>query len=47
MQEDTQYQPDLTVQKYNKVKSEVVTFAQVLGTRDHARDRAPAAADDG
>lgn len=32
VQEDTQYRTDLTVQKYNKLKSQVVTFGQVLGT---------------
>ena len=32
VQEDTQYKPDLAVQKYNKIKGEVVAFAQSLGT---------------
>lgn len=32
VQEDTQYQPDQTVQKYNKLKGDVVAFTQVLGT---------------
>lgn len=32
VQEDTQYQPDLTVQQYQKIKDDVVGFAQVLGT---------------
>ncbi|HYH59085.1 MAG TPA: ABC transporter substrate-binding protein [Thermoleophilaceae bacterium] len=32
VQEDTQYLPNVTVQKYNKVKDEVVSFVQVLGT---------------
>ena len=32
VQEDTQYKPDVTVQKYNKLKGDVVAFAQVLGT---------------
>ncbi|WP_205696979.1 ABC transporter substrate-binding protein [Conexibacter sp. SYSU D00693] len=32
VQEDTQYRTDLTVQKYNKLKSDVVTVGQVLGT---------------
>lgn len=32
VQEDTQYQPDVTVQQYNKVKNDVVAFTQVLGT---------------
>lgn len=30
--EDTQYKPDVTVQQYNKIKGEVVAFAQILGT---------------
>ena len=32
VQEDTQYKPDLAVQKYNKIKGEVVAIAQSLGT---------------
>jgi len=32
VEEDSQYKTDVTVQKYNKVKSDVVAFAQVLGT---------------
>ncbi|PXY31568.1 ABC transporter substrate-binding protein [Prauserella muralis] len=32
VQEDTQYQPDVTVQQYNKVKNDVVAFTQILGT---------------
>lgn len=32
VQEDTQYQTDLTVQQYQKIKNEVVAFTQVLGT---------------
>jgi ABC-type branched-subunit amino acid transport system substrate-binding protein len=32
VQEDTQYAPDVTVQQYNKIKNDVVGFAQVLGT---------------
>jgi ABC-type branched-subunit amino acid transport system substrate-binding protein len=32
VQEDTQYRTDLTVQKYNKLKSQVALFGQVLGT---------------
>ncbi|GGS31353.1 ABC transporter substrate-binding protein [Actinokineospora fastidiosa] len=32
VQEDTQYQPDVTVQQYNKIKGEVAAFTQVLGT---------------
>ncbi|MFC4005378.1 ABC transporter substrate-binding protein [Prauserella oleivorans] len=32
VQEDTQYQPDLTVQQYNKIKGDVVALTQVLGT---------------
>jgi len=32
VQEDTQYSPPKTVQQYNKVKSDVVAFTQVLGT---------------
>ena len=32
VQEDTQYKPETTVQKYNKLKSQVVAFTQVLGT---------------
>jgi ABC-type branched-subunit amino acid transport system substrate-binding protein len=31
-QADTQYKPDRTVQQYNRVKTDVVMFAQVLGT---------------
>jgi ABC-type branched-subunit amino acid transport system substrate-binding protein len=31
-QADTQYRPDRTVQQYNRVKTDVVMFAQVLGT---------------
>lgn len=31
-QEDTQYKTDIAVQKYNKIKGEVVAFTQVLGT---------------
>ncbi|MFD4193866.1 MULTISPECIES: ABC transporter substrate-binding protein [Amycolatopsis] len=32
VQEDTQYKPDVAVQKYNKVKGDVVAFTQLLGT---------------
>jgi ABC-type branched-subunit amino acid transport system substrate-binding protein len=32
VQEDTQYKTDVAVQKYNKIKSDVVAFTQVLGT---------------
>ena len=32
VQEDTLYEPDTTVQKYNKLKNDVVAFTQVLGT---------------
>jgi ABC-type branched-subunit amino acid transport system substrate-binding protein len=32
VQEDTQYQPDVAVQQYNKIKGDVVAFTQVLGT---------------
>jgi ABC-type branched-subunit amino acid transport system substrate-binding protein len=32
VQEDTQYKTDIAVQKYNKIKSDVVAFTQVLGT---------------
>ena len=32
VQEDTQYQTDLTVQKYNKIKGDVTAFTQILGT---------------
>jgi ABC-type branched-subunit amino acid transport system substrate-binding protein len=32
VQEDTRYAPPTTVQKYNKLKSQVVAFTQVLGT---------------
>jgi ABC-type branched-subunit amino acid transport system substrate-binding protein len=32
VQEDSQYQPDIAVQKYNKLKSGVVAFTQILGT---------------
>jgi ABC-type branched-subunit amino acid transport system substrate-binding protein len=32
VQEDTQYKTDLAVQKYNKIKGDVVAFTQVLGT---------------
>ena len=32
VQEDTQYSPPKTVQQYNKIKSDVVAFTQVLGT---------------
>jgi ABC-type branched-subunit amino acid transport system substrate-binding protein len=31
-QADTQYKPDRTVQQYNRVKTDVVMFAQILGT---------------
>jgi ABC-type branched-subunit amino acid transport system substrate-binding protein len=31
-QEDTQYQPDVAVQQYNKIKKDVVAFTQILGT---------------
>jgi ABC-type branched-subunit amino acid transport system substrate-binding protein len=32
VQEDTQYQPDTTVQQYNRIKNDVVAFTQILGT---------------
>jgi len=32
VQEDTQYKTDIAVQKYNKIKGDVVAFTQVLGT---------------
>ncbi len=32
VQADTQYEPDRTVQQYNRVKNQVVGFTQVLGT---------------
>ncbi len=32
VQEDTQYKTDVSVQKYNKIKGDVVAFTQVLGT---------------
>ncbi|MFL6122364.1 ABC transporter substrate-binding protein [Actinophytocola sp.] len=32
VQEDTQYRTDVAVQKYNKIKGDVVAFTQVLGT---------------
>jgi ABC-type branched-subunit amino acid transport system substrate-binding protein len=32
LQEDNQYKPDVTVQQYNKLKSNVVAFTQILGT---------------
>ncbi|EHR53805.1 ABC-type branched-chain amino acid transport system, periplasmic component [Saccharomonospora marina XMU15] len=32
VQEDTQYKPDITVQRYNKIKNDVVAFTQILGT---------------
>ncbi|SDI18235.1 ABC-type branched-chain amino acid transport system, substrate-binding protein [Actinokineospora alba] len=32
VEEDTQYRPDLTVQRYNKVKGDVVAFTQLVGT---------------
>jgi ABC-type branched-subunit amino acid transport system substrate-binding protein len=32
VQEDTRYAPPVTVQKYNRLKSRVVAFTQVLGT---------------
>ncbi|MCW3011222.1 MAG: hypothetical protein JWO90_1626 [Solirubrobacterales bacterium] len=32
VQEDTQYKPDVTVQRYNRIKNDVVAFTQVLGT---------------
>lgn len=32
VQEDTQYKPDVAVQQYNKIKSQVVAFTQLLGT---------------
>src|SRR5712672_1289872 len=32
VQEDTQYQADVAVQQYNKIKGDVVGFTQILGT---------------
>src|SRR5262245_38539260 len=32
VQEDSQYKTDVAVQKYNKIKGDVVAFTQVLGT---------------
>lgn len=32
VQEDTQYQADVAVQQYNKIKGDVVAFTQLLGT---------------
>ena len=32
VQEDTQYAPDITVQRYNRIKDDVAAFTQVLGT---------------
>lgn len=32
VQEDTQYQADVAVQQYNKIKGDVVAFTQILGT---------------
>lgn len=32
VQEDTQYQPDVAVQQYNKIKGDVAAFTQLLGT---------------
>ncbi|MFC5288311.1 ABC transporter substrate-binding protein [Actinokineospora guangxiensis] len=32
VQEDTQYQPDVAVQQYNKIKGDVVALTQLLGT---------------
>jgi ABC-type branched-subunit amino acid transport system substrate-binding protein len=32
VQEDSQYKTDIAVQKYNKIKGDVVAFTQVLGT---------------
>ena len=32
VQEDSQYQPDIAVQKYNKLKAGVAAFQQILGT---------------
>src|SRR5687767_8422618 len=32
VQEDTQYRPDVAVQKYNQIKGDVVSFVQLLGT---------------
>ena len=32
VQEDTQYRPDVAVQKYNQIKGDVVAFQQLLGT---------------
>ncbi len=32
VQEDTQYKTDVSVQKYNKIKGDVVAFTQILGT---------------
>jgi ABC-type branched-subunit amino acid transport system substrate-binding protein len=32
VQEDSQYKTDVAVQKYNKIKSDVVAFTQILGT---------------
>ncbi len=31
-QEDTQYKPDVAVQRYNRLKNDVVAFTQILGT---------------
>ena len=32
VQEDSQYKPDVAVQRYNRLKGDVVSFTQVLGT---------------
>lgn len=32
VQDDTQYKPDVAVQRYNRLKGKVVSFTQVLGT---------------
>ena len=32
VQEDTQYKPDVAVQRYNRLKNDVVAFTQILGT---------------
>ncbi|MBA2350078.1 MAG: ABC transporter substrate-binding protein [Solirubrobacterales bacterium] len=32
VQDDTQYKPDVAVQRYNRLKGDVVAFTQVLGT---------------
>ena len=44
VQEDTQYLPNVAVQKYNQIKGDVVSFVQLLGTPINAGRAAAAQA---